>query len=101
MLLDELLLRERTMRSLEPPTARNYLSFLRYLDQERPVAVSEETPYLNPRELVSVAAGQDNTWLEGVIEEVLFKFPLHWAQVRFWIKTRWHKLADNLPEDIY
>jgi hypothetical protein len=67
---------------MEPPSSRNYLSFLTYLDRERPLAVSEEAPYLNPREMVSVATGQENTWLEGVIEEILFKFPLRWAQVR-------------------
>jgi hypothetical protein len=48
---------------------------------DRPLAAAEESPYLNPHELVSLSAGKDNTWLDSQIEKLLLKLPQAFSQV--------------------
>lgn len=78
---DDLLIRERTLRSFDAPSKDSHNSVLEFLRMERPLVPEEEAPWLDPHELVSLAAGRDSSWLERAIGRLLRKIGGNRAQV--------------------
>jgi len=73
--VDELELREKEFCSLPRPKERNYRSLINYLYNKRDVCEEEEKYFLYPEQMVSLANGTDNSWLDSKVEEVLDRLP--------------------------
>ena len=78
---DDLLIREHTIQSFGPPSKDSLQSVLQFLHDYRPLDPSEEDPWLNPLEVVSLAAGKASTWLERATTRCLRKLGGSLAQV--------------------
>jgi len=74
-LADELVLREKDFAALARPSKHNYNSLLNNLYQDQDICPEEESYFLYPDQMVSLANGTDNSWLDGKIEVVLDKIP--------------------------
>jgi len=74
-LVDELELREKEFAALARPTKKNYNSLLNNLYQSQDICPDEETYFLYPDQMVSLANGADNSWLDNKVEAVLDRIP--------------------------
>ena len=74
-LIDELELREKEFAALARPTKNNYNSLLNNLYQSQDVCPKEESYFLYPDQMVSLANGADNSWLDNKVEAVLDRIP--------------------------
>ena len=79
-LTDELELREKEFAALSRPSKHNYNSLLNTLYQDQDVCPEEEKYFLYPDQMVSLANGTDNSWLDDKVEAILDKIPF--AQAR-------------------
>jgi hypothetical protein len=74
-LIDELELREKEFAALSRPSKRNYNSLLNKLYQDQDICADEESYFLYPDQMVSLANGTDNSWLDSKVEAVLDRIP--------------------------
>lgn len=80
---DELLLREQKIKAIKCPSPRNYNSLYNYLWQERVLARDEARVFFCKDDFVSIASGQQSTWLEGMVGDILNWFPREITQKLF------------------
>ena len=73
--LDDLILRETELARLSRPSKRNYHSLLDYLYVEQDVCPEEEAYFLHPDQMISLANGSDNSWLDTKVEALLAVIP--------------------------
>src|SRR5579871_4728979 len=74
-LIDELELREKEFAALSRPSKRNYNSLLSNLYQDQDICPEEESCFLYPDQMVSLANGTDNSWLDSKVEAILDRIP--------------------------
>jgi len=74
-IVDELELREQEFAALARPSKRNYRSLINNLYKQRDICPEEERYFLHPYQMVSLANGSDNSWLDSQVEKMLDKIP--------------------------
>lgn len=85
---DQLLIRQRDVLLLGKPTKRNYLSVFNYLWNEKFIPQSEASVYNRSDDLVVLTAEQDSP-IQGFVEEYIFSFTPKWFQVNFQTCAIW------------
>lgn len=80
---DELLLRQQKIKAMKCPHPRNYHSLYNYIWQERVLAREEAQIFFRKDDFVSIASGQQSTWLEGMVGDILNWFPKEITQKIF------------------
>ena len=68
---DELIARFQTFISLKSPSHRNVASFLNWIRAHKPLTVEESSFLEHKDDFVALADGQENGWLDGVVEDCL------------------------------
>ena len=68
---DELVARIQTYVKLKAPTARNVNSFMNWIKPNKPLTVEEMTFVEHKDDWVALNDGQENGWLDGVVEDIL------------------------------
>lgn len=72
---DELALRVRSMVAVPRPSERDYRSFYRWIDNEKPLC-REETKFVKHHDdFMALAEKQEGGWFDGVLEDALSVFP--------------------------
>ncbi|KAI4181206.1 MAG: hypothetical protein L6R41_006759 [Letrouitia leprolyta] len=72
---DELALRVRSMVAVPRPSERDYRSFYRWIDNEKPLC-REETKFVRHYDdFMALAEKQEGGWFDGVLEDALSIFP--------------------------
>jgi len=72
---DELELREMQFSGLPRPSKRNYRSLIYRLYEKQDICRKEEAYFLYPDQMVSLAHGSDNSWLDAQMEKILDRIP--------------------------
>lgn len=76
-----MLLRAERLQSMGPPTKRNHRSLFNYIWNEQPLEPSEQEFIFRQDDFVTLANGQDDSWLEARVEDFVKIFPLKELQV--------------------
>ncbi|KAL8929051.1 MAG: hypothetical protein Q9208_001494 [Pyrenodesmia sp. 3 TL-2023] len=72
---DDLTMRIRAMVSIPKPSERDYSSFYRWIDAEKPLC-REETKFVKHQDdFIALAEKQEGGWFDGVLEDLLSIFP--------------------------
>lgn len=78
---DEMVFRAQRLQSIGPPTKRNHRSLFNWIWNQQALEPSEQDFIFRQDDFVSLANGQDNSWIEGRIEDFVKRFPLKSLQV--------------------
>ena len=71
MIADEVVKRIQTYVSLRSPTSRNVRSFVDWMQDHKPLTKEESTFLEHKDDFVALSDGQENGWLDGVVEDTL------------------------------
>ncbi|KAL8792870.1 MAG: hypothetical protein Q9195_004512 [Heterodermia aff. obscurata] len=68
----ELLLKNRGLKNLEKPSAKDYRSVLHFMENDGGQLYEEESGWIyNKEDLVTLRPGRDYAWLDGFLESIL------------------------------
>ncbi|KAI9870987.1 MAG: hypothetical protein M1830_003554 [Pleopsidium flavum] len=79
--IDEMLLREQKLKSMGPPTKRNHRSLFNWIWNLKPLVASETDFIFQEDDFVTLADGQDDSWFDGRVEDLVKRFPSEKLQV--------------------
>ena len=70
-LTDNLIARIQTYAARKAPTSRNLRSFIDWITDHKPLTAEESTFLSHSDDFVALSDGQENGWLDGVVEDAL------------------------------
>ena len=71
-MIAELLLKAQGLKGLEKPSARDYRSVLRFMENDGGQVFEEESGWIYNREdLVTLRPGREHAWLDAFLERML------------------------------
>ena len=83
-LIAELLLKAQELKSLERPSAKDYRSVLRFMENDGGQVYEEESGWIYDKEdLVTIRPGREHAWLDGFLERMLKVFRCKLLKVCF------------------
>ena len=81
--LDDLVSRIKIYLSCKAPTSRNAKAFIDWIDDHKPLSVEEQKFIQRKDDFVALSNGQENGWLDGIVEDGLtWCLPLRAMKVR-------------------
>ena len=76
-----MLLRGQRLQSIGPPTERNHFSLFNWIWNRQPLVPSERDFIFHKDDFVTLSSGQENSWLEARVEDIVNRIPLKKLQV--------------------
>lgn len=71
VIADNVISRIQTYVSLKSPTGRNVHSFMDWIQDHKPLTREESTFLEHKDDFVALSDGQENGWLDGIVEDSL------------------------------
>ena len=68
---DQLVSRIKMYLSLKAPSSRNAKSFIRWIDDHKPLSQEELSFIQHQHDFVALSDGQESGWLDGIVEDGL------------------------------
>jgi len=83
LVADEVVKRIQTYVTLRTPTGRNIKSFVDWIQDHKPLTKEEKSFLEHKDDFVALSDGQENGWLDGVVEDGLnWSLPSNLMRVR-------------------
>lgn len=72
---DDLLIRERTILSMDAPSRNNHKHYLNYVWMEKPVCPEEEDFIYHKDDMVNLHGNTEINWLRPMVDSIMMKLP--------------------------